>query len=209
MAQQFTLRLLGICLLFFLGSGCRQRNAPDREGDVSGEMPVTGSAAQSSDPAGSTEDLLQAALYGRADEVHLILQSGMDVNASDEEGHTPLMFAAFNGHASIVLSLLEKGAAVDHRDELGRTALLYGATGPFPETVKILLDHGADPNLVDTDEHFSPLMHAAAEGHLEVVRVLLEYGADPSLKDVDGDDAATFARQAGHSEVAEFLSRMP
>jgi ankyrin repeat protein len=48
-------------------------------------------------------------------------------------------------------------------------------------------------------------MFAAAEGHIDVVRILLEYNADPSLEDIDGDTAETFARQNGHSEVADLL----
>ena len=88
---------------------------------------------------------------------------------------------------------------------MGRTALLYASTGPFAPTVKLLLDHQADPNMVDFDEHFSPLMHAAAEGQLEVVKLLLENGADPTLKDIDGETAALFARTNGHTEVAGLI----
>ncbi len=148
----------------------------------------------------------QAAHDGALEQVKTFLKQGVNFNAVDEGGQTALMFAAFNGHSEIVLLLIEEGAEIDQRDYLGRTALLYGATGPFPETIKILLDRGANPNLVDSDEHFSPLMHAAAEGHLEVVKVLIAYEADPSLKDVDGDDAASFAAQAGHLQVVEYLN---
>ena len=108
----------------------------------------------------------------------------------------------------IVLLLLDKDAVVDRRDLLGRTALLYASTGPFPGTVQVLLDRGAEPNIVDSDEHFSPLMHAAAEGHLQVVKLLMEFGADPALTDVDGDDAEFFARQAGHIQVADYLNAL-
>jgi ankyrin repeat protein len=38
-----------------------------------------------------------------------------------------------------------------------------------------------------------------------VVKILLSYRADPFLKDVDGDDALTFARNNGHTEVATLL----
>ncbi len=130
---------------------------------------------------------------------------GVTEDAIDPDGHTALMFAAFNGHSEILLDLLEAGAVVDQRDPMGRTALLYGSTGPFPEAVKILLDKGADPNVVDSDEHFTPLMHAAAEGNLEVVKILMSNGADQTLKDIDGDNAAYFAQQAGHTTVVEFL----
>lgn len=152
--------------------------------------------------------LHQAALDGDVKGVGQALESGANVNGMDEEGRTALMFAAFNGHSGIVLTLLDKGAGIDRRDQMGRTSLLYAATGPFPETVKILLDKGAEPNVVDSDEHFSPLMHAAAEGNLDVVKILLEAGSNPKLVDVDGDNAATFARQAGHLEVANYLDAL-
>jgi len=151
------------------------------------------------------EAFRQAAHDGQFEQVKTLFKNGVSCDATDQDGHTALMFAAFNGHSEIVIYLLDVGAEIDKRDHMDRTALLYGSTGPFPETVKILLDHGADPNKVDSDEHFSPLMHAAAEGHLEVVKVLIDHGADRSLKDVDGDDAASFAAQSGHMKVHDYL----
>jgi ankyrin repeat protein len=155
----------------------------------------------------SEEQLRQAAYEGDATKVKELLAQGVTEDAIDPDGHTALMWAAYNGHSEILLDLLKAGAVVDRRDMMGRTALLYGSTGDFPEAVKILLDKGADPNVVDADEHFTPLMHAAAEGNLEVVKVLMSHGADQTLKDVDGDDAAYFAQQAGHTTVVEFLQR--
>lgn len=165
---------------------------------------LTPAPVTASDPA-SEEALRQAALDGQLHQVNKLLEAGTKVDAADADGHTALMFASFNGHSDIVLLLLDQGAVLDRRDLMGRTALLYASTGPFPETVKILLDKGARPNVVDSDEHFSPLMHAAAEGNLDVVKLLIEYEADLSLTDVDGDDAETFARQAGHQQVADYL----
>ncbi|MGW8315283.1 MAG: ankyrin repeat domain-containing protein [Bacteroidales bacterium] len=206
MVHQAPLRFLGSCIFCILLAGCGRGNSVEQQEDMSRDQEIPGNVAPATGEADGTDDLLQAALDGRADEVHLILQSGTDVNGMDDEGHTALMFAAFNGHYSIVQELLKRGAGLEQRDVVGRTALLYAATGPFPETVKMLLEHGADPNLADSGEHFTPLMHAAAEGHMEVVSILLEYGADPSLKDVDGDNAESFARQAGHDQVADYLA---
>ena len=169
----------------------------------SGALPA--SLAIVSDPA-MEEEIRQASLEGNNEKVKELLDGGANVNASDQEGHTALMFAAYNGHLEIVRALTESGAIVDQRDLMGRTALLYASSGPFPETVKILLDKGAEPNIVDSNEHFSPLMHAAAEGNLEVVKILLEHHADLTLTDVDGDDAETFARQAGHEAVSDHLN---
>lgn len=195
-----TVSLFSLLILVFMlglsscGSGKEDKTSPD-------SIPVV-----------SNQDLLaklnDAAFEGDIIGVTQALKSGADVNAVDEGGRTALMFASFNGHSEIVLNLVEAGSDIERRDALGRTALLYAATGPFPETVKILLDKGAKPNVIDSDEHFTPLMHAAAEGNLDVVKILLEAGSDPTLKDVDGDNAASFARQANHIEVADFLDKL-
>lgn len=157
-----------------------------------------------SDPV-KEQALQEASLNGDLATVSNIIAAGVNVNAIDQEGRTALMYASFNGHTEIVRKLIDHGAIVSIRDEGARTALLYASTGPFPETVKLLLENNADPNIVDADEHFTPIMHAAAEGQLEVVKILLEYGADPSLKDVDGETASMFAAQNGHTEVVTML----
>ena len=192
-------------LMMFIFIACNRSPAGNKEGTGNAED-LTGSVETkaASSPA-AEEEIRQAALEGDGENVNKLLEAGTLVNAMDQDGHTALMFAAFNGHSEIVLALLESGAGVDRRDLMGRTALLYASTGPFPETVKILLEKGAKPNIIDSDEHFTPLMHAAAEGNLDVVKILLEYEADLSLTDVDGDDAESFARQAGHIQVAEYL----
>ena len=153
--------------------------------------------------------LHQAALEGDLSLVKALVEEGTAVNAMDADGRTALMYAAFNGHSQVVLYLLDQDAVPDRRDLLGRTALFFASTGPFPETVSILIDRGSEVNVVDSNEHFSPLMHAAAEGNLDVVKLLVTAGADTRLKDIDGDDAASFARQAGHAAVVQYLEALP
>ena len=167
--------------------------------------PEAASPAQIQNPPVDPQALNDAALNGELERVKELIGQGADPNSIDQDGRTALMFASFNGHTETVRLLLDEGAEVGTRDAMGRTALLYASTGPFAETVKLLLDHHADPNIVDHDEHFSPLMHAAAEGQLEVVKLLLDSGADPSLKDIDGETAALFARNNGHTEVAGLI----
>jgi len=117
------------------------------------------------------------------------------------------MYAAFNGHAEIIKLLIDKEALINACDSSGRTALMMASSGPYPAAVKILLDHNADPNLTDTEEHFTALMYAAAEGQMDVVKILLAYRADPAMKDVDGDDAMTFARNNGHNDIVSLLGQ--
>jgi len=155
--------------------------------------------------SGQEVSIHQAALNGEKDIVSELLQNGYDVNETDADGRTALMYAAFNGHTGLVSMLLENKAFLDSKDIAGRTALMFAASGPFPETVKLLLEHQADPNVVDFDEHFTALMFAASEGHIASVKILLDYKADPFMKDKDGDMALTFAQKNGHTEVAALL----
>ncbi len=164
-----------------------------------------GPTAPGSGPVMNIDQMLQAALNGDRQVIESALENGFDVESTDSEMHTLLMMAAYNGHSELVELLLDKGASVDHRDIMDRTALMYASTGPFNETVTMLLDAGADPNLVDGDEHFTPLMFAAAEGQAEVVRTLLDHGAKKSMTDVDGETAYDFAMSNGHLEVAKML----
>lgn len=185
-------------------------SSPDRKDGVTTnnpELPGQGKSTLVSGVA-AEEEMRQAALNGEVEQVKAYIDAGTNVNALDQEGHTALMFAGYNGHTKIVIMLIEEDAVVDRRDLLGQTALLYASSGQFPETVKVLLDKGAEPDIVDSNEHFTPLMHAATAGNLDVVKLLITHGADLSMTDVDGDDAESFARQAGHLKVAEYLQSL-
>lgn len=163
--------------------------------------------AQQAPPTAAEQALLEAAFQGELDEVDRLVSAGVRVDAVDPDGRSPMMFAAFNGHTRVVSRLLVAGARVDLEDVNGRTALMYAASGPFAETVEVLLDAGAEVDVQGTLEGFTALMTAAAEGQFEVVRLLLERGADPAIEDVDGDTALSFARQNGHTEVVELLTK--
>jgi Ankyrin repeats (many copies) len=68
-----------------------------------------------------------------------IVEAGVDVDAPDRQGETPLMAAAGNGDAELVRNLLAHGATPEARDKKGRTALEYTSS---PE-VKSVLATGA------------------------------------------------------------------
>lgn len=55
-----------------------------------------------------TEKLINASMEGRLEEVTRLLDSGVDVNAKDNEGDTPLMAAAYGGQLAVanLLSLM-------------------------------------------------------------------------------------------------------
>lgn len=153
----------------------------------------------------SSQAFRQAAHDGKLRVVEICIESGLDVNEADPNGFTPLAMAAYNGHQEIVKLLLANNATVDSRDRTGMTPLIHAASFPSPETVKTLLDAGADINAAGGQEKWTALMMAAAEGNTAVVELLVAQGADVDTLDTDGESAAHFAREKGHTAIAEFL----
>ena len=72
-----------------------------------------------------------------------LLEKGADINATDEDGWTVLIYASNNGHLEIVRLLLEKGANINVTNQYGYTSLMRASKNGYLETVKLLLKNGA------------------------------------------------------------------
>lgn len=222
-------KILKLVLLLLLLVGCKQsKESASPEGvepvdeiisvgertKTAKEAPAENNKQNESDSTPNSKQVaiefsafLDAALDGDMNTVRQAIEGGMDVNKSDDQQRTALMLAAFNGHTPIVKLLLDEDADLGHRDAMGRTPLMFAATADNGETVRLLIDAGAEVNRADTNEGFTALMHAAAEGQLKVVQILLKHRADPAIQDVDGDTAFDFATRNGHTEIVKELSQ--
>src|SRR5215213_9735886 len=98
---------------------------------------------------GKINELTHAAGTGDAATVKALLDSGVNLNAQDKDGSTPLIQAAWQGHAEIVRLLLSRGANVNLKSKDGGTALLWASFEGHTEIVSILLERGADANAKD------------------------------------------------------------
>ena len=82
-----------------------------------------------------------------------LIESGADLNATDEMGFTPLMYAASKNYTDVVKELILAGADVNAQDRIGNTALmriaLLSGMGIHvnPQIVRDLLENGADVNI--------------------------------------------------------------
>jgi len=137
----------------------------------------------------------------------LIDVEGCDINQSDCDGNTPLLWAAWSGHEGVVKILLgrddvnpEKGGLFD------QTPLCSAAENGHEGVVKILLGRD-DVNLEKLDRFGqTPLCHAARNGHEGVVKILLERDDVSSSKpDNQGRTPLSWAIRKGHNGVVALL----
>ncbi len=128
--------------------------------------------------AGSTTPLMQAALYGDADSVRLLLEQGADPNIKNDAGATALMWAVDDLEKTRLL--VEHGADVNARSDDGRTPLLIAVRFGNIEVVKLLIDRGADLSAKSPESrgYAAALSEAAQTGDDAMLRMLIERGAD-------------------------------
>ena len=148
-------------------------------------------------------DMLRAAERGDASRLALFIKAGMSVDARDSRDWTPLMVAAFNGNEAAAKMLIENGADPVARDRAGYTPLHWAALKGYGEVVS-LVAHRMDCNVQSTSG-LTPLLQAAAAGHVPVMETLLRAGADPNLESGEGWTPLHKAVANGHENAVRLL----
>lgn len=121
----------------------------------------------------TTKDFIQNALKNNVETVNLMLDAGMDVNAS-YYGQYALFYATKYNAAETALLLLSKGA----NPALGFDSPLWWSVkhNNFYLTQE-LVKQGANPNSVDIVSSQSVLYLAVKKKHFDIARFLIESGA--------------------------------
>jgi len=135
------------------------------------------------------------------------LNAGVDVNAQNTDGETPLLEATYGGHKNIVELLISKGADVNMKDDLGFTPVQWAAREGHKEIVELLISKGANLNARDRLIGATTLHYAAVNGHKEIVKILIKNAADFNSKDMAGQTPLNFAIDEGMDEIADLLRK--
>ncbi|CAN9182088.1 unnamed protein product [Alternaria alternata] len=150
----------------------------------------------------------ETAEYGHEGVVRLLFeQDGIDINAKDEDGVTPLWTAARWGQESVVRLLVEQdGIDINAKDKDGATPLWIAAEYGHESVVRLLVEQdGIDINAKDKDGA-TPLRIAAEYGHESVMRLLVEQdGIDINAKDKDGATPLRIAAEYGYEGIMRLL----
>uniref|UniRef100_A0A673BXS3 SAM domain-containing protein n=1 Tax=Sphaeramia orbicularis TaxID=375764 RepID=A0A673BXS3_9TELE len=154
--------------------------------------------------------LMYAAYIGHDNIVNLLLEAGVNVNATTAKGLTPLMLAASCGNESIAYFLLQQGAELEVKDSRGWTALFHCTSTGHQQMVKFLLDNNADANVKEPGSGFTPLMEAAASGHEIIVQYLLDHKVKVDQRNAKGETARALAMLYGYTKIVSLIdSRSP
>ncbi|WAO96056.1 NACHT domain-containing protein [Fusarium falciforme] len=159
-------------------------------------------------PAEGTSVVHVMSRYGVAGVLWAILeradQAGINIDAKDSHGRTPLWWAAENGHEAVVRLLLKRCAYTDAADKWGRTPLLLAAANGHEAIVRLLVDRGAHTDAADKWGR-TPLLLAAGNGHEAIVRLLLDLGAHTEAVDEWGRTLLSYAAERGHEAIVRLL----
>lgn len=87
--------------------------------------------------------------------VEALLKAGAEINLSNDDGTTPLMYASTsNSNRQIIKLMIKYGAAVNQINDKGENALIYAIkySSDPEETVNLLIDNGIDLSRKDSQE---------------------------------------------------------
>ncbi len=135
----------------------------------------------------------------------VLLESGADINAQDQEGRTALSYAIKAGNKDLVALLLNSGARADMFGQAKQGALhsVCLAKKNCLPVLKALLAK-VDRSLIDKrDNRGKTALHLAiASGQVDMVKALLEAGADPEKRTRGWESPKSIARSARISDAA-------
>ncbi|WP_163371002.1 ankyrin repeat domain-containing protein [Endozoicomonas acroporae] len=149
------------------------------------------------DEKGYYSPISSAAHSGSIEAVAWLLDKGADIHAHCRDHQSPICQACAQGHFDLVKFLDSKGARL-HGAGWG-SPLYWAASAGSMDTVAYLLDRGVNVNANDSGRT-TPVVEAAAQGHLGLVKHLLHKSAI-----IEADLLLNVAANGGHCPVLEYL----
>jgi len=150
-----------------------------------------------------------AAGHGELETLGVLAAAGLDVNAIDVFGNSPLYEAALKARDKSCVALLRRhGAALGKAGPALAAELCAFATASDAPALEALLLAGASPDLADYDLR-TAIHLACAEGNAAIVRLLLDNGADVNLGDRWGSTPLMQAVASNQAHIVRDLVRAP
>jgi len=132
--------------------------------------------------------------------VKYLIDNGADIELTDNDQETALMWASRFNCLSIAKCLIENGANLEKKDKGGATALYYAVQYNCIEMIQYLIEKGADIN-TKVKSGLTPLMLVSMHNKLSLVEYFIEKGADLNLKDKERKTALMHAKDPKIIEI--------
>lgn len=151
--------------------------------------------------------LIHGIVHSQPGSVQEMLQFGAMVNPTGSTDHIPLNLACQYGSVPIIERIIRF-----------QPQILPDAEGLFPQhlvarfgrddrILGMLKDYGVDMDQPDKLYQWTPILHAASEGHLHSVRQLLEFHVNPAAVDEKGLSAMYYAAWEGRLDCMQLLAQ--
>ncbi|MHA2857727.1 ankyrin repeat domain-containing protein [Paenibacillus lautus] len=118
--------------------------------------------------------LIESAEQGNTEQVRQLLQSGANIDATDDQGRTAVMAATYRNHVDTVDALIQAGADINIRDHQLNNVFLYAGAEGMLDILRLAIDADADVTLTNRFGG-TALIPASDRGHVEIVRELLTW----------------------------------
>jgi len=148
--------------------------------------------------------LIYSVTKGRVDCVRILLDSGISLEPVRHAGLLPLSLACQHGHQDIALLMLKRGSQILANQE-GMWPQHLAAREGHAALLRLLADAGANMDERDTFSQWTPLFHAASEGHAECVEALISSDCDCHVLDESRKCPIHYAAWQGHIGCVNLL----
>ena len=156
-----------------------------------------------------------AVLSNNIKAVLYLLNKGLNIDAEDNDGLTPLILSMSHArYLNVALLLLDRHASVEHSSGKGHSALSVAIRNSNPEGAKVLIKRGANINVADNAHTPLTLTHTAllqynekAQEYRELETLLLSKGArvDVSLNSLGWTPLCTTVTKAQDKPNSEHI----
>lgn len=143
--------------------------------------------------------------------VNTLIKNGIDVNAINQYGKTPLILACETNAPEFVSFLLKSNVVVNFRNAKGYTAIHGACDFGNLDCCKLLIKGGADINATDQDG-FTPILGAVMADNFGLAKLLLANGAFTNISAkvnyknvIIGDTPISLAKRTGNPLILKLL----
>jgi len=134
-----------------------------------------------------------------------ITSPAVDVNATDPDGSTALLWATYTVDHDLVRALLKAGAKANVTNNFGSSPLAEAVKLADADLVQMLLEAHADANASNQDGE-TALMVASSVGSLKIAQLLVGRGANVNaVENFRGQTALMWAAAENHPDIVDLL----